>query len=89
MSVYAGGREGLQVRGFAMGLFHLGLSVSADHDFQETMIFPPLDCGRQEGGRICCRASEQCNDAFERDPQTPEKRDGDGGPGKQGLEAGP
>src|SRR5689334_9420195 len=32
VSVYAGGREGLQVRGFVMRLFHLGRSVSVVGD---------------------------------------------------------
>lgn len=32
ITVYAGGREGLQIRGFAMRLFHLGLSVSVVGD---------------------------------------------------------
>ncbi|WP_191058865.1 6-phospho-3-hexuloisomerase [Geminicoccus harenae] len=32
VSVYAGGREGLQIRGFAMRLFHLGRSVSVVGD---------------------------------------------------------
>lgn len=32
VSVYAGGREGLQVKGFAMRLFHLGRSVSVIGD---------------------------------------------------------
>lgn len=39
--VYAGGREGLQVRGFAMRLFHLGRSVSVVGD----MTVPPLGAG--------------------------------------------
>lgn len=39
--VYAGGREGLQLRGFAMRLFHLGRSVSVVGD----MTVPPLGPG--------------------------------------------
>ncbi|WP_427023531.1 SIS domain-containing protein [Aureimonas ureilytica] len=39
--VYAGGREGLQLRGFAMRLFHMGRSVSVVGD----MTTPPLGPG--------------------------------------------
>ncbi len=40
VSVYAGGREGLQVRGFAMRLFHLGRSVSVVGDMTTPAIGP-------------------------------------------------
>ncbi len=38
--VYAGGREGLQVRGFAMRLFHLGRSVSVVGDMTTPALGP-------------------------------------------------
>ena len=40
VTVYAGGREGLQVRGFAMRLFHLGRSVSVVGDMTTPAIGP-------------------------------------------------
>lgn len=41
VAVYGAGREGLQIRGFAMRLFHLGRSVSVVGD----MTMPPLGAG--------------------------------------------
>ena len=41
VSVYGGGREGLQIRGFAMRLFHLGRSVSVVGD----MTTPAIGAG--------------------------------------------
>ena len=40
VTVYAGGREGLQIRGFAMRLFHLGRSVSVVGDMTTPAIGP-------------------------------------------------
>lgn len=40
VSVYAGGREGLQVKGFAMRLFHLGRSVSVVGDMTVPALGP-------------------------------------------------
>ena len=40
VTVYAGGREGLQLRGFAMRLFHLGRSVSVVGDMTTPAIGP-------------------------------------------------
>ena len=40
VSVYGGGREGLQIRGFAMRLFHLGRSVSVVGDMTTPAIGP-------------------------------------------------
>ncbi|MBB3934946.1 SIS domain-containing protein [Aureimonas phyllosphaerae] len=40
VSVYAGGREGLQVKGFAMRLFHLGRSVSVVGDMTTPALGP-------------------------------------------------
>lgn len=40
VAVYAGGREGLQLRGFAMRLFHLGRSVSVVGDMTTPAIGP-------------------------------------------------
>lgn len=41
VAVYGAGRDGLQIRGFAMRLFHLGRSVSVVGD----MTMPPLGAG--------------------------------------------
>ncbi|MDQ0468622.1 SIS domain-containing protein [Labrys wisconsinensis] len=41
IAIYGAGREGLQMRGFAMRLFHLGLDVSVVAD----MTVPPLGAG--------------------------------------------
>lgn len=40
VSVFGGGREGLQIRGFAMHLFHLGLSVSVIGDMTTPALGP-------------------------------------------------
>ena len=40
VTLYAGGREGLQIRGFAMRLFHLGRSVSMVGDMTTPAIGP-------------------------------------------------